>query len=257
MNYLIIGGVAGGATAAARLRRIDEHARIVLIERGPYISFANCGLPYHLSGTIAERAQLLVTTEERFEARYRIDVRTGTEAVAIDRARHQVVLRDVASGRTVTETYDRLLLSPGAEALRPPLPGIDSPRVHTLRNIPDLDRIVRDLDGARRAVVVGGGAHVDAVTRREAFGGGHQQLLARGDGARQVVGQAAIGETDVGAALDEHDLRGLVETAQARRRGGAAGDAADDHDLHGLTFERVRLHRASAHGARLDFAQTY
>ena len=210
MNYLIIGGVAGGATAAARLRRIDEHARIVLIERGPYISFANCGLPYHLSGTIAERAQLLVTTEERFEARYRIDVRTGTEAVAIDRARHQVVLRDVASGRTVTESYDRLLLSPGAEALRPPLPGIDSPRVHTLRNIPDLDRIVRDLDGARRAVVVGGGFIGLEVAEnlrerglRTTLVEAAAQVMAPLDEEMAAIVHASLRQHDIGLLLGE------------------------------------------------------
>ena len=156
MKIVIIGGVAGGATAAARLRRCNETAQIVLVERGPYISFANCGLPYHLSGAIATREQLLVTTAEHFAARYRVDVRTATEAVAIDRQRHELRLRDAAGHETV-ERYDRLLLSPGADALRPPLPGLDSPRVCTLRNIPDLDRIMQRLPQTRRAVVVGGG----------------------------------------------------------------------------------------------------
>jgi NADPH-dependent 2,4-dienoyl-CoA reductase/sulfur reductase-like enzyme/peroxiredoxin family protein/TusA-related sulfurtransferase/rhodanese-related sulfurtransferase len=159
MKVVIIGGVAGGATAAARIRRIDEHAQIVLAERGPYISFANCGLPYHISGAIPERGQLLVTSEERFEARYGVDVRPRTEAIAIDRKKKTVLLRDLATGAEHEETYDRLLLSPGADAVRPPLKGIESPRVFTLRNIPDLDRIMAHLDGAapRRAVVIGGG----------------------------------------------------------------------------------------------------
>lgn len=159
MKTLIIGGVAGGATAAARLRRIDESAEIVMIERGPYISFANCGLPYHISGAIAEREQLLVTTAEMFRERYRVDVRARTEAIAIDRAAKTVRLRNLESGEEVDESYDRLLLSPGAEPFRPKLPGIDSPRVFTLRNIPDLDRIMAHLKDAnpRRAVVIGGG----------------------------------------------------------------------------------------------------
>jgi tRNA 2-thiouridine synthesizing protein A len=159
MKYVIIGGVAGGATAAARLRRNDETAEIVMVERGPYISFANCGLPYHISGAIAEREQLLVTSEALFEARYHIDVRSRTEAVAIDRTAKTVLLRDLATGVESEEPYDRLLLSPGADAVRPKLAGIDSRRVFTLRNIPDLDRIMAHLQGEKpkRAVVIGGG----------------------------------------------------------------------------------------------------
>lgn len=159
MKIVIIGGVAGGATAAARLRRNDESAQIVMVERGPYISFANCGLPYHLSGAIAEREQLLVTSEDAFEARYRVDVRSRTEAIAIDRAAKSVRLRNLATGEEYDEAYDRLLLSPGAEPLRPKLPGIESKRVFGLRNIPDLDRIMDHLkaEQPRRAVVIGGG----------------------------------------------------------------------------------------------------
>ena len=159
MKYVIIGGVAGGATAAARIRRNDESAQIVMVERGPYISFANCGLPYHLSGAIAEREQLLVTSEEAFEARYRVDVRSRTEAIAIDRAAKTVRLRNLATGEEYEEAYDRLLLSPGAEPVRPKLPGIESKRVFGLRNIPDLDRIMEHLktEQPRRAVVIGGG----------------------------------------------------------------------------------------------------
>ena len=159
MKIVIVGGVAGGATAAARLRRNDESAEIVLVERGPYISFANCGLPYHISGAIPERDQLLVTSEANFEARYRVDVRSRTEAVAIDRANKTVLLRNLETGSETEEPYDRVLLSPGAEPVRPRLPGIDSRRVFTLRNIPDLDRIMAHLENEkpRRAVVIGGG----------------------------------------------------------------------------------------------------
>jgi len=159
MKTVVIGGVAGGATAAARLRRNDESCEIVLVERGPYISFANCGLPYHISGVIAEREELLVTSEALFEARYHVDVRSHTEAIAIDRAARTVRLRNLESGAETDEHYDRLLLSPGAEAVRPRLKGIDSPRIFTLRNIPDLDRIMAHIaaEHPRRAVVIGGG----------------------------------------------------------------------------------------------------
>lgn len=159
MKIVIIGGVAGGATAAARIRRNDETANIVMVERGPYISFANCGLPYHLSGAIAEREQLLVTSEAAFEERYAVDVRTRTEAIAIDRAAKTVRLRNLSTAEEYDEPYDRLLLSPGAEPLRPRLPGIESKRVFGLRNIPDLDRIMGHLkaEQPRRAVVIGGG----------------------------------------------------------------------------------------------------
>ena len=159
MKAIIIGGVAGGATAAARLRRNSEAAQIVLVERGPFISFANCGLPYHLSGAISEREQLLVTSAEAFHERYRVDVRVRTEAMAIDRTNQTVRLRNLDTGEEYDESYDRVLLSPGAEPIRPRLPGIDSQRVFGLRNIPDLDRIMRHLDETkpRRAVVIGGG----------------------------------------------------------------------------------------------------
>ena len=159
MKIIIIGGVAGGATAAARLRRCDEQAEIILVERGPYISFANCGLPYHISGAIAERDKLLVTTEQMFEARYNVDVRSRTEALSIDRTNKTVTLRNLDSGEDTIESYDRLLLSPGAEVLKPPIPGIGSPRIFTLRNVPDLDRIMTAMADSkpRRAVVIGGG----------------------------------------------------------------------------------------------------
>jgi len=159
MKIVIVGGVAGGATAAARLRRVSETAEIVLVERGPYISFANCGLPYHISGAISEREQLLVTSESLFEARYRVDVRSHTEALSIDRVAKTVRLRNLETGAETDERYDRLLLSPGAEVVRPPIPGIGSKRIFTLHNIPDLDRIMAALgeNRPRRAVVIGGG----------------------------------------------------------------------------------------------------
>lgn len=159
MKILIIGGVAGGATAAARIRRNKDDAHIIMVERGPYISFANCGLPYHISGAIAEREQLLVTSEQAFTERYAVDVRSQTEAIAIDRAAKIVRLRNLQTGEEYDESYDQLLLSPGAEPVRPRLPGIESKRVFGLRNIPDLDRIMAHLknESPRRAVVIGGG----------------------------------------------------------------------------------------------------
>ena len=158
MKHVIVGGVAGGATAAARLRRLDETAEIILIERGEHISYANCGLPYYLGGVIAERDRLLVQTPEAFGRRYGVDVRVRHEVVGIDPAAHTLSVR-TADGRTYSETYDRLLLSPGAEPVRPPLEGIDTEGVFTLRNVADTDRIKAYMASrdVRSAVVVGGG----------------------------------------------------------------------------------------------------
>jgi len=171
MKVVIVGGVAGGASAATRARRLSEQAEIVLLERGPDVSFANCGLPYYVGEEIAERGKLLVTTPARLRARFRLDVRTQTEAVAIDRAAHNVKLRNVATGAESVETYDRLILAPGAAPIRPPLPGLDLPGIHTLRNLADVDHIKNAVDGlltaaqagtsgtrtAPRAIIVGAG----------------------------------------------------------------------------------------------------
>jgi NADPH-dependent 2,4-dienoyl-CoA reductase/sulfur reductase-like enzyme len=158
-RIVIVGGVAGGASAAARARRLSEDAEIVMFERGPYISFANCGLPYHIGGQIKDRDRLLVQTPEKMNQRFAIDVRTRSEVTGIDREKRQVTVRDLAKGREYQTGYDALILSPGAEPMRPRMPGIDSPRVFTLRSIPDMDAIkaVVDKEGASRAVVVGGG----------------------------------------------------------------------------------------------------
>ncbi|HRY54628.1 MAG TPA: FAD-dependent oxidoreductase [Spirochaetia bacterium] len=158
-KYLIVGGVAGGASAAARLRRLDEGAEIVLLERGDYISYANCGLPYYAGGRIAERSKLFVMTPERFRETLGVEVRTGHEALSIDRAARRVSVLERASGRRYEEGYEFLLLSPGAEPLRPPIPGIEDERVFTLRTVPDVDRIKEALDARRpeRAVVIGAG----------------------------------------------------------------------------------------------------
>ena len=155
MRVVVIGGVAGGMSAAARLRRLDESAEIIVVERSGYVSFANCGLPYHVGGVIEDRSALLLQTPESLYNRFRLDVRVGTEAVQINRQAKEVVVRDVASGREETLTYDKLVLSPGAKPLMPPIPGIG--RALPLRNVEDTDRMIAAVDGARTAVVVGGG----------------------------------------------------------------------------------------------------
>lgn len=158
-KYLVIGGVAGGATAAARLRRNDEQAEIILVERGEYISYANCGLPYYSGGVIAERDKLFVMTPEKFRATLNVDVRVATEATVINRQKKTVTLVDKKTGRTYEEPYDTLILSPGAEPVRPPIPGLDLEGIFTLRSVPDVDRIKAwlDLQHPQLAVVVGGG----------------------------------------------------------------------------------------------------
>ena len=158
-RIVIVGGVAGGASAAARLRRLSEDAEITMLERGEHVSFANCGLPYHIGGEITDRSKLLVTSPELLENRYRINVRTRTEAIAIDREQKTVAIRDVESGETTALPYDYLLLSPGASPVVPPMEGRDHPRVMTLRSIADMDRIkaVIDKGSLTRVVMVGGG----------------------------------------------------------------------------------------------------
>ena len=158
-KLLVIGGVAGGATAAARARRLNEQAEIILFERGEHISFANCGLPYYIGGIIKDRANLLVTTSKSFTARYDINVRINSEVLAIDRNKKTILVRDLHSGEQYTESYDKIILAPGAEPVKPPIPGIDLDGVFHLRDIPDSDRIkgMIDLKGPKSAVVIGGG----------------------------------------------------------------------------------------------------
>lgn len=158
MKYVIVGGVAGGATAAARLRRIDEMSDILLLEKGKYISYANCGLPYYIGGVIAEREKLLVQTPASFSQRFRVDVRVENEVIAIHPQNKTIIIR-TTDGREYEEAYDKLLLSPGATPVRPPLEGIDSEGIFTLRNVEDTDHIKSYLTehAVKRAVVVGAG----------------------------------------------------------------------------------------------------
>jgi len=159
MKYLIIGGVAGGATTAARIRREDENGEIIIFERGEFISYANCGLPYYIGGTIKERGDLLVQSVTGFSNRYDIDVRTFCEVRSINVMAKTVSIVNTLNGKSYIESYDRLLLSPGAEPFRPKISGIDSPKILTLRNIPDTDRIKNMVSEkkARRVVIAGGG----------------------------------------------------------------------------------------------------
>jgi NADPH-dependent 2,4-dienoyl-CoA reductase/sulfur reductase-like enzyme/rhodanese-related sulfurtransferase len=158
MKLLIVGGVAGGASAAARSRRLSEDAEIILFERGPDVSFANCGLPYYVGGEIADRESLLIATPEQLRLRFKLDVRTRTSIDAVDRSAKKVRVRDLASGREYEEAYDKLILAPGAAPLRPALPGIDLPGIFTLRNLQDVDRIKERVDeGVKQAVLLGGG----------------------------------------------------------------------------------------------------
>ncbi len=157
MKTVIVGGVAAGASTAARLRRLDESAEIVVLERDHYVSFANCGLPYHIGGEIRDRDSLLLQTPESLGQQLALDVRTDQEVIHVDRDAKAVEVRDLRRGRTYRESYDKLVLCPGADPIRPPIPGADDPRVFVLRNVPDMDRIIAQLDeGASRGVVVGG-----------------------------------------------------------------------------------------------------
>jgi NADPH-dependent 2,4-dienoyl-CoA reductase/sulfur reductase-like enzyme/rhodanese-related sulfurtransferase len=176
MKVIIVGGVAGGASCAARLRRLDEKAEILLVERGPYVSYANCGLPYHVGGVIEKESSLLVSTEQAFRALFAIDCRTRCELVGIAPKTKTVKLKNHITGEVTTEKYDKLVLSPGAAPIRPPLPGIDLPGIFSVRTVPDAKEILewiergssdltedhtssafQSLDKTKRAVVVGGG----------------------------------------------------------------------------------------------------
>ena len=159
MKTIIIGGVAGGATAAARLRRLDEKAEIIILERGEYVSFANCGLPYYIGGVITDREDLTLQTPESFKARFNIDVRVLNEAVKINPDTKTVTVKNLRTGEIYEETYDNLILSMGAEPIRPNIEGADGSNVFTLRNIPDTLKIKNYINTAKlhSAVVIGGG----------------------------------------------------------------------------------------------------
>ncbi|MFV0346590.1 MAG: FAD-dependent oxidoreductase [Bacteroidales bacterium] len=159
MKYLIIGGVAGGATVAARLRRLDERAEIIIFEKGEHISYANCGLPYYIGGVIRERSALLLQTPQSFAARFNIEVRVHNEVTNIDSSAKTIQVKNLKTKELYTESYDKLILSPGASPVLPPIPGIDNPKILTLRNVADTDRIKNQVENTNlhSAVVVGAG----------------------------------------------------------------------------------------------------
>ncbi len=158
-RILIVGGVAGGASCAARARRLSEDSEIILFEKGPFVSFANCGLPYHIGDVIQKEDSLMVATPGLFKKRFNVDVRLNSEVISIDRQANEVAVKDLTTGNVYSEKYDALVLSPGAAPVKPPIPGIDLPGIFTLRNVPDTRQIKQWIAKcvSRRALVVGGG----------------------------------------------------------------------------------------------------
>lgn len=235
MKVLIVGGVAGGASAAARLRRLDEKAEIIMFERGEYISFANCGLPYYIGGEINKKSALTLQTPQSFNSRFNVDVRVWNEVTAIDAEKKQVTVHNVQTGEDYTESYDELILSPGAAPMVPKMDGVDDPRVFTLRNIPDTVKI-RDYveeEFPESAVVVGGGYigvemaenlkkaglkvtiveladHVIAPLDGDMAAEVHRYL--RDQGVELMLGKAVQSMEDKGGKLTLHLSEGEIET---------------------------------------------
>lgn len=224
MKVIIVGGVAGGASCAARLRRLDETAEIIMVERGPYVSYANCGLPYHVGGVIEKESSLLVASENTFRNQFAIDVRTHCEVIGIAPEAKTVQLRDVATGAVTTESYDKLVLSPGAPSIRPPLPGIDLPGIFEVRTVPDA-RAIREWIERGSAFLAGMNAYsgfqtVRPKTRAVVVGGGFigietaENLIHRGFDVTLVeMGDQILAPLDVDMAriaegyLERHGLR--------------------------------------------------
>jgi NADPH-dependent 2,4-dienoyl-CoA reductase/sulfur reductase-like enzyme/rhodanese-related sulfurtransferase len=204
---VIVGGVAGGATCAARLRRNDENANIVVLERGPYVSFANCGLPYYLSGVIAKEEDLVLATPAFFKRRFNIDVRTHHEVLAIDREKRSLHVR--SDGREYEQSYDNLVLSPGAKPILPPLPGIDLPGIFTLRTIPDSDEIKEWIaaHSVKDAVVIGAGYVGLEVAENLHRLGIHVTVIERGDHVLATIDpemSAPLAQAMEAAGVDLH-----------------------------------------------------
>ena len=185
MKYVIVGGVAGGAGAAARLRRLEEDAQILMLEQGPYVSYSNCSLPYRLSGTVDQTEKLVLMDPGKFAAQYNIQARVNSRVTALHRERKAVTVRDLESGREYEERYDKLVLATGAQAVFPPIPGLQEAKVFPVKTVPDIARLHQALEGgAKRVTVVGGGfIGVEvAVNLREA---GHQVALV--EAAPQIL----------------------------------------------------------------------
>ena len=252
MKVIIIGGVAGGASCAARLRRLDENAEIVMVERGPYVSYANCGLPYHVGGVIPEESSLLVATAEMFKALFKVDARTMCEAVAIDPKNKTVDLKDHQTGEVTTESYDKLVLSPGAPSIRPPLPGIDLPGIFEVRTVPDAREIRQWLEKGTpflagmhrymgiqavrpktRAVVVGGGFIGLEMTENLAHRGFDVTLLEMAD---QVLGPLDREMARmVEGYVEHHGVNVVLEDGVAEFRQSADG-TLEVHTRSGAMF---------------------
>lgn len=241
MKVVIIGGVAGGASCAARLRRLDETAEIVMVERGQYVSYANCGLPYHVGGVISEESKLLVASEELFRSHFAIDARTRCEAVAISPDAKTVDLEDLETGEIVTEPYDKLVLSPGAPPIRPPLPGIDLPGVFQVRSVPDARNIREWLEKGTpflagmhrysgfqtarpktRAVVVGGGFIGIETAENLVDRGFEVTLLQSGDQVLNPLDKEMA--RIVESFLDKHGVHVILNDAATEFRQSATGE---------------------------------
>lgn len=222
-KVVIVGGVAGGASAAARLRRLDEHAQIVMFERGQYISFANCGLPYYIGGEIKQKSALTLQTPESFNARFNIDVRVMQEVTAINPKKKTITVHNLVTNSKYEESYTDLILSPGAEAVRPPIPGLDSKKVFTLRNIPDTYAIKDYIEekAARRAVIAGGGFIGVELAENLRFAGLDVTLVEMAD---QVL--API-DYDMAVEVHKHiqqkgvhlELKAMLKTVQETENG--------------------------------------
>ena len=245
MKVIIVGGVAGGASCAARLRRLDENAEIIMVERGPYVSYANCGLPYYVGGVIPRESSLLVADERAFRELFAIDARTRCEAISISPENKTVELRNVVTGEVTTESYDKLVLSPGAKPIRPPMPGIDLPGVFKVRTVPDVREIRQWLEGqdpystgmdtytgyqtvvpAKRAVVVGGGFIGLEMAENLVHLGLQVTLIQRGN---QVMGPL---DQEMARYVERHIVNNGVHLVL---NDGAAGFEQADGSLQVLT----------------------
>ena len=221
MKVVIVGGVAGGATAAARLRRLDEGAEIVILERSGYVSYANCGLPYYIGGTIQDKGALTLQTPESFRARFNIDVRVRHEVLSLQPQAHTVTVRRLDDGTEYTESYDKLILSPGAKAIRPPLPGIDLEGIFTLRTVEDTLRIREFLEHhqPKSAVVVGGGFIGLEMAENLIHAGVHTTLIQLDDQVLLPLDKDMAGEVHSYLRGQGLDLRLGTAVAGFRRQG--------------------------------------
>ena len=221
MKVVIVGGVAGGATAAARLRRLDEGAEIVILERSGYVSYANCGLPYYIGGTIQDKGALTLQTPESFRARFNIDVRVRHEVLSLQPQAHTVTVRRLDDGAEYTESYDKLILSPGAKAIRPPLPGIDLEGIFTLRTVEDTLRIREFLEHhqPKSAVVVGGGFIGLEMAENLIYAGVHTTLIQLDDQVLLPLDKDMAGEVHAYLRGQGLDLRLGTAVTGFRRQG--------------------------------------